>query len=69
MNVAVVAAMTANRIATQNAVNTAMSAAQRNHRRRGREQEQDDFIAQVLVGTFLSILLAIALFGLLCVIF
>lgn len=66
MNVAV-AAMTANRIATQNAVNTAMSAAQRNHHRR--EQEQNNFIAQVLVGTFLSILLAISFFGLLCVIF
>lgn len=67
MNVAVAAAMTANRIATQNAVNTAMSAAQRSRHRR--EQEQDNFIAQVLVGTFLSILLAISFFGLLCVIF
>lgn len=67
MNVAVAAAMTANRIATQNAVNTALMAAK--HHAHGSVEQSDNFVCQVLVGTFLSILLAIAFFGLLCVIF
>lgn len=55
------AAMSANRIATQNAVNTAMMAAKHDCA----VEPSDDFAAQVLVGTFLFILLGVSFFGLL----
>lgn len=70
MNVAIAAAMSANRIATQNAVNTAIMAAQHGHNSDTEDVEYDRYyVFQVLVGTFLAILLGVSFFGLLCFVF
>lgn len=65
------AAMSANKVATQNALNTAMMAAQHgSHKSDNSDAEYDGYyVFQVLVGTFLAILLGVSFFGVLCLLF